>query len=190
MGLILAVPAVARALSLTPADADATTTGAANCEPTCVNTAFGTTFVADDLLYKANQDGSADGGSFADSYTTVFSNTPADPEDATISWDGDPDPSIICPACYLAVKDGNQDPSYYFFDISSWDGVEDIVLTGFWPNGGAISHVSIWGAPEDGEENGGEENGGGVPEPGTIALFGVGLAAVAARLRTRTATVH
>jgi hypothetical protein len=68
--------------------------------------------------------------------------------------------------------------------------VEDIVLTGFWPNGGAISHVSIWGAPEDGEENGGEENGGGVPEPGTIALFGVGLAAVAARLRTRTATVH
>jgi hypothetical protein len=67
-------------------------------------------------------------------------------------------------ANWLVVKDGNQDPSWYLFDISSWDGLEDIQLLNFWPAQGAISHISIFG-------NGGTS----VPEPASLALFGIGL---------------
>jgi hypothetical protein len=140
-------------------------TGAANCEPGCVYDAFG---LANDgsleLLYKADV-GSGDSGDFADSYNTVFSNTANDPSDATISYILG-QPAIVCPSCYLAIKDGNATPSYYFYDLSGWDGVSDIVLTGFWPNGGAISHVSIWGL---------EQPQFDVAEPATLGLLGLSL---------------
>ena len=37
---------------------------------------------------------------------------------------------------------------YYLFDIGGWDGVQNIELTNFWPDKGAISHVAIYGVPE------------------------------------------
>jgi hypothetical protein len=58
------------------------------------------------------------------------------------------------------------------------------VLDDFWPNGGAISHVSIWGrigqqcAP-------GQCDPPVVPEPGTMVLFGAGLVGLAAAVRRR-----
>ena len=107
---------------------------------------------------------------------------------STISYVGGP--SISCPECYLAIKDGNQVPSYYFYDLSAWDGISDIIMTGFWPGKGAISHVSIWGGPgeEEGEEEGGqEEEGSTIPEPASVLLIGLGMAAVAARMRQRKA---
>ena len=60
----------------------------------------------------------------------------------------------------MLVKDGDNCPVWYLFDISGWDGVSDINLTGFWPGQGAISHVAIYS----------------VPEPGTLALLAIGLA--------------
>jgi hypothetical protein len=174
------LPASAEAvIILTPADADGTTNDNSNCEPGCLETALGVD--VDTLLYKSNVEG-GDSGTFANSYTTVFSNSPSDPQDASITYDGGLDPFIDCSACYLAVKDGNQEPAYYFFDLSAlgWDGQEEIQLDGFWPGNGAISHVSIWGG-----EDGGGDDGGGVPEPASALVFGLGALAVAHRARKR-----
>lgn len=141
-------------------------TGPSNCEPGCVYDAFG---LANDgsleLLYKSDV-GGGDSGTFASSYNTEFFNTPSDPSDATISWIVD-QPAITCPSCYLAIKNGNSTPTYYFYDLSSWDGTSDIVLTGFWANTqGAISHVSIWGKDSPQFD---------VAEPATLGLLGLSL---------------
>ena len=110
-------------------------------------------------LYKAEVGGDDDPG-----YTTTFTNSADDPSDATIVWDGGG--FIDCSeGCYLTVKDGNHSPSLYVFDISDWNGQDSIILTDFWPRGGAISNVAIWGG-------GGETK---LPEPGTLALLGLGL---------------
>jgi hypothetical protein len=112
-------------------------------------------------LYKQDV-GGPESGTFADDYTTTFSNSN---QNADIVWDeGD---SIECSAtnpCYLLVKDGNQIPIWYLFDISDWNGTDTLDMNDFWPGSGAISHVSIFGGI-----------GQSVPEPGTLALLGLGL---------------
>ncbi len=145
--------------------------GPANCEPGCVYTAF--SLMNDgslSLLYKG-EISKPDDGLFAASYDTTFSNTPGDPSDALISFVGGS--AIACPACYLAIKDGNQQPSYYFYDLAAWDGTESLLLEDFWPQQGAISHVSIWGA-------GARQD---VAEPATVALVGLALLAAGAMRR-------
>ncbi len=145
-------------------------TGPANCEAGCIYNAFNVNGGVNDgslsLLYKSDVSGSSgigsDSGTFAASYLTTFSNTAADPSNALIDYISGP--SITCPECYLAIKDGNQTPSYYFFDLASWNGTEDIILRDFWPQRGAISHVSIWG-----------KSSTSVPEPGIVLLLGIGL---------------
>lgn len=129
------------------------------------------------LLYKAevNEDGpTVESGSFAGSYDTTFSNTPTDPSDALIDYISGA--AIACPECILLVKDGNQSPAQYLFNIGSWNGTEDLNLQGFWPNNGAISNVAIWGAPPTRQ----------VAEPATLALLGLGLLTAAAMRRRRT----
>jgi hypothetical protein len=112
-------------------------------------------------LYKSEVP-SGEEGSFQNSYSTVYDNDPNDPADATITHDG---PNTITNAAYLFVKDGNANPGWYLFDISGWDGTTTIVLEGFWPQQGAISHISIYGG-----------GGNRVPDGGaTVALLGVGL---------------
>lgn len=180
--------APAYALTLSPSDMiQGTGLGPSNCEAGCVYDAFGLT---DDgslnLLYKANvgdemNPATTESGSYMDSYGTIFSLTALDPQNALITYDGSPDASIVCPDCYLAVKDGDQDPSYYFYDLSAWNGTDEIRLESFWPQGGAISHVSIWGRDGGGcipgtPGCGGEPGGDPVPEPGTMFLMGSGLA--------------
>lgn len=140
-------------------------TGPSNCEPNCVYNAFNINGGVNDgslsLLYKGAV-GNPDEGTFAASYVTTFSNTAANPSNALIDYIAGP--SITCPDCYLAIKDGNHAPTYYFYDLASWNGTEDIVLRNFWPQKGAISHVSIWGKPST-----------NVPEPGIVLLLGIGL---------------
>ena len=118
-------------------------------------------------LYKQDVGGPESGG-FASSYVTTFSNSPSDPSDALIDYIGG---SAITgfEELYLYVKDGEHDPAFYVFDISGWNGTDDLVLEGFWPQGGAISHVTILG--------GGTSTN--VPDGGaTMALLGLGLGAI------------
>jgi len=84
--------------------------------------------------------------------------------------------SFIDNAEYLFVKDGVV-PWWYLFDITGWNGIDDIVLQNFWDDpdttaneSGAISHVSIYGTSSPGTL---------VPEPATMMLLGFGLIGLA-----------
>ena len=126
--------------------------------------------------YKADV-GQADTGPLANSYHTVYTNTPSDPTDADIIYDGGP---FVSGQSYLLVKDGNHSPAWLLFDLTalSWNGTDTIFVNGFWPQQGAISHVTIYGGSST-----------SVPEPATLSLVGLGLLAVgAARRRTRAAS--
>jgi hypothetical protein len=122
-------------------------------------------------LYKQDV-GGPESGIFAASYNTTFSNTAMDPEDALIEYVGGPSINSAFDKRVLYVKDGNQDPAFYIFDLTllGWDGVEDLVLDGFWPRQGAISHVAILGQVP-------------VPEPGTLTLLGLGVMALGLYVR-------
>ncbi|MGQ9663177.1 MAG: hypothetical protein ACUVWX_12685 [Kiritimatiellia bacterium] len=120
------------------------------------------------LLYKQEVDGAED-GLFAPYYTTFFS-PPGDAENGLITWVGPQ--AINQESVYMLVKDGNQSPSWYLFNLRSagWDGQEDLELRGFWPAKGSISHVTIYGG------------GTSIPDGGTtltllgLALLGLGTA--------------
>lgn len=173
---LLAMSGAANALSLSPGTPGVlsfgTTYGPSNCEPGCVETVFGVDDL--ELLYKRDV-GKADVGLFAPSYTTTFLNSAGDPSGATISYVANTS-AIGCGGCYLAIKDGNHSPGYYFYDLSAWNGTETITLSNFWPQQGAISHISIWGTA-----------GTSVPEPATLALFGLGLLATGLARRKKSA---
>lgn len=113
------------------------------------------------LLYIQNTPGS-EGGTFAGSYTTTLGDPLLSDEDFTIAYDGAP--KINSNPVYLLVKDGNQDPAWYLYNISGWNGTDVIQGQNFWPNQGSISHVSIYG------------NQVSVPDGGmTAALLGLGM---------------
>ena len=115
-----------------------------------------------DLLYKDNVGGVEEGlPNFMASYETTYSNSSTDPSDALLSYIGG---NVMMDADWLIVKDGSQDPSWYLFDLSSWDGLEEIQMINFWPAQGAISHISVFG-----------NDSTTVPEPSILALLGIGL---------------
>jgi len=95
-------------------------------------------------VYKQDVGAGSDTGSLAGSYTTTFSNSASDPTDALIKYVSG---GIVNPVAWLLVKDGNHSPGWYLFNLTAlgWNGIEDLNLTGFWPNQGAISHVTMYG---------------------------------------------
>lgn len=122
-------------------------------------------------LYKQDV-GGGESGLLAGNYETTFSNTADDPANALIQHTGEA--SVDDPA-FLLVKDGGHSPAWYLFDLTAlgWNGTDDLVLSGFWPNQGAISHVTLYGTPQ------------GVPEPGAMLLLGIGLVGLAGWGRKR-----
>ena len=75
--------------------------------------------------------------------------------------------------------------------VAALDGGTDlrigIHVQGF-DGGGSESFIN--NGDDGGDDDGGGEEGGGVPEPGSLALLGAGLAAVGIRLRRRAAAIN
>jgi len=115
-------------------------------------------------LYRSNV-GGVEEKAFADSYETTYSNSATDPSDALVSYVLGED--VITDASWMVVKDGAHTPGWYLFDISSWNGTDDIELSNFWLSSdgtsGSISHIAIFSGTAS------------VPAPSTLALFGIAM---------------
>lgn len=122
-------------------------------------------------LYK-NDVGEGETGALAGSYDTTF--VPAtDPSGATIVYTGG---LAVGPTAYMLVKDGASTPAWYLFNLTAlgWNGTDTLELQSFWPQQGAISHVTLYGSTAS------------VPEPGLLALMGIGLTGMGIGLRRRS----
>ncbi len=177
LGILCAVAtsATSNALNLGPGDAQYS--GPHDGVPGIlqyINDNFGISLGSDgDEIFKAESetDPATLSGPLSGNYTTTFSNSATDPEDALIQHNGGAYIDTSSPT-YLLVKDGNADPGWYLFDLTSdglgtgldWNGTDDLNLQDFWVGRGAISHVSLWGDSTR------------VPDGGTtVALLGLSL---------------
>ncbi len=153
-----------QALMLTPSGALASTAINSNLTTLAeINAAFSTSYADLSLLWKGETDSAPTGqdGSFADSYLWLV-DSPAN--SGTVAY-VEGEESASCPTCLLIVKDGASEEAQYLFDLDSWNGTEEIVLSEFWiGREDAISNVALWG--------GGSTS---VAEPSTLMLLSLGL---------------
>lgn len=110
------------------------------------------------IAYKKDAVTGTEGGSYKNSYSTTFQNSANDPSGALIEYNSGPVLSLD--PLFLLVKDGDHNPYWYLFNISSWNGTDTIRLTDFWPNQGAISNLVIYAG-----------NQTSVPDGATTALL-------------------
>lgn len=172
LGCFLAGGVQAYALSITP-DSGTPLTGAQTSQPK-IDDAIASTLGESTELYKQNTGDASDTGALAGSYETLFLDTPSDPSGATITYMGG---NIVGDTKFLLVKDGNNFPAWYLFNLTTlgWDGMETLNLSAFWPAQGSISHVALYG----------NSTPPTVPEPGTLLLLGGGLLGLAVYGRKR-----
>lgn len=132
-------------------------------------------------VYKQDVGAASDVGTLAGSYTTTFGvvpgDDPLDPGSANIAYGSGSFLDCITEDCFLLVKDGNHSPASYWFNLTYlWDGMETLELRDFWPNQGAISHVSLYGSTLTTT----------VPEPSILSLLAISLLGMfAARRKIR-----
>jgi hypothetical protein len=83
--------------------------------------------------------------------------------------------SIPAGATFLYVKDAEQVPAFYLYDLlaasSGWNGVDALNLSGFWAPTVSITSIKIFGTPS------------AMPEVSSITLLGIGLARALRRRR-------
>lgn len=163
----VALSSAANALSITPSSGTLNTTRweGNDTSQAVIDTVIAPMLGTATLQYKNDVPGS-ESGPLTASYNTTFLNTPPDPSGATIVYVSGP---MVSPTAFLLVKDGNQTPAWYLYNLTAlgWNGSAQLDLSNFWPNQGAISHVSLYG-------------GGSVPDGGaTVALLGLGLLGLA-----------
>ena len=123
--------------------------------------------------YKATPGGN-DEGPLATSYDTTFNGDVSG--GTTVYTSG---AFVDGAEKYLLIKDGNENPSQYIFRISGfpflWDGTEDIIMSGFWPEQGSISHIAIYDGGTPGGPDPRDIEPPAVPEPASLAIWSIGL---------------
>lgn len=176
---VVAVAINAQALSITPTTGSTVPTitrwEGNDTSQSDIDAAIASILGTSTELYKQDVGAGSDIGTLAASYKTTFSNDPDDPADALIEYEGG---NIVGPTAFLLVKDGKQVPAWYLFNLTAlgWNGTADLALTGFWPDQGAISHVTLYGT------EGGDVPG--TPDGGTtLLLLGAVMAGFAALRR-------
>ena len=165
---LISTVAISNALSITPDSTFLFRTGNDNSNPE--SNLFDTYGLP--IVYKYDP---KESGDFASSYETKFLDTPQDPSGAEISYFGGSSLVGYSPI-HLLVKGGkNQPPAWYLYNLGAggagWNGIDTLVLSNFWPEKNAISHVTLFA--KKGPSTGG---GGRVPDGGTtIACLGMAL---------------
>ena len=163
----------ASALSITPAEAVLSGTDTSQA---AIDVLIELVITPAPELYKMDVGAAGDVGALAGSYSTTFDNEPDDPAEFTITYDGG---DIVGPTAWLLVKGGGPDQFvgdlWYLFNLTNlgWTGTETIEGTEFWPDQGAVSHVTLYGT-----------RGTSVPDGGlTLALLGLSLMGLAGASR-------
>jgi hypothetical protein len=122
--------------------------------------------------------GGGESGPLASSYTATI--TPAgDPSIFQITYNGG---SSVGPTAWLIVKDGNNSPGWYLFNLTDlgWNGTDTLDGSGFWPANGSISHIELFGDATPPRTP--------LPAPNPLLLLGSGMLGmgIARRKRQRT----